>query len=66
MATTNYYTVNGAILAEEQVSGSGYRSYGADALGSVVTTYDTNGTKQNSYRYTPYGVTATSSTSAFT
>ena len=55
MASTNYYTVNGSIVAEEAVGSTGLRTYGCDALGSVVATYDDTGSTQNTYRYKPYG-----------
>ncbi|HEY3782697.1 MAG TPA: RHS repeat-associated core domain-containing protein [Fimbriimonadaceae bacterium] len=64
MATTNYYTIGGKIKAENQVGGSGYRSYGPDALGSVIETYDAAGLQQDSFRYSPYGRTILSTGSA--
>ena len=42
-------------MAEEQVGGSGWRNYGADALGSIRTTFDSARALQNQYWYTPYG-----------
>jgi len=62
MAVTNYYTFTGAILAEEAVSGTGLRTYGDDALGSVVATYDNEGLLQNSYRYSPFGAVISETT----
>jgi len=55
MATVNYFSFDGMILAEEAVGGAGLRTYGADALGSTVATYDNTGKTQNTYRYKPYG-----------
>jgi RHS repeat-associated protein len=52
MATTNYITVNGMIIAEE--TNGVYRAYGLDALGSVVATY-TGSAIENTYQYKPYG-----------
>ena len=54
MAVTNYYTVNGQIIGEGTAAG-GYRPYGHDALGSVVATYDSTGSLENTYRNAPYG-----------
>lgn len=53
MAVTNYYTVNGRILAES--TGGVRTTYGRDALGSTVSTFDSTGAVQNTYRYSPYG-----------
>jgi len=53
MANTNYYAVNGRIRGES--TGGVFRRCGTDALGSVVTTFDGTGAKENTYRYTPYG-----------
>src|ERR1700677_2034182 len=64
MATTNYYTFAGAILAENQPGGSGYRFYGPDPLGSVIATYDGAGTLQDTFRYAPYGTTLTNTGTA--
>ncbi|MBZ0212949.1 MAG: hypothetical protein K8H99_04020, partial [Nitrospirae bacterium] len=50
---TNYHTLNGELLGE--TGPGGRRFYGKDALGSVVATYDQNGTLENTYRYKPYG-----------
>src|SRR5947209_7489636 len=55
MAVTNYFTVNGSIMAQEQVGGVGRRSYGRDALGSIISTFDSAGASENTYRYSPYG-----------
>ena len=55
MATTNYFTLNGQILAEEQLNGYGRRNYGIDGLGSVAATYDSTGASQNRFWYTPNG-----------
>lgn len=51
--TKNYYTVNGVIMGES--SGGVTTKYLRDALGSVVATFDNNGTVQNTYRYKPSG-----------
>ena len=53
MPVTNYHTLNGELLGE--TGPGGRRFYGKDALGSVVATYDQNGTLENTYRYKPYG-----------
>src|SRR5205085_1161411 len=55
MATTNYYSVNGVIQGE--ATGGAFRRYGSDALGSVLTTFDSGGAVQNTYRFTPFGGT---------
>src|SRR5437763_12818587 len=55
MAITNYYTLNRRILAEDHVGVTGTRNYGADALGTVTSTYDSSGLLQNTYRCRPYG-----------
>jgi len=52
MAVTDYITVEGMILGE--VTNGVMRSYGTDALGSVVATY-TGGALGNTYRFKPYG-----------
>ena len=44
---TNYHTLNGELLGE--TGPGGRRFYGKDALGSVVATYDQNGTLENTY-----------------
>lgn len=49
----NYYTFNGAVVAEYTPTVTGYRTYGRDALGSVLATYDDTGSLQNTYRYSP-------------
>src|SRR5689334_19093043 len=57
MAVTDYFTINGK-LHGQSIAGinpnSFILSYGTDALGSVVTTYN-GGAVQNAYRYKPYG-----------
>ncbi|MBW7927084.1 MAG: hypothetical protein H3C58_03130 [Fimbriimonadaceae bacterium] len=53
MPVTNYHTLNGELLGE--TGPGGRRFYGKDALGSVVATYDQDGTLENTYRYKPYG-----------
>ena len=51
--STNYISTHGMIWGE--ISDAGVpRSYGHDALGSVIETY-VGGALQNTYRYKPYG-----------
>ena len=50
-----YYTLNGRILGEEVIGGSGVRNYLTDALDSVVHTVTPAGGIENSYAYKPYG-----------
>lgn len=64
MPIRNYYTFNGGVVAEYTPTVTGYRTYGKDALGSVIATYDNTGSLQNTYRYSPYGSTINSSTPA--
>lgn len=64
MPIRNYYTFNGAVVAEYTPNVTGYRTYGRDALGSVLATYDDTGSLQNTYRYSPYGSILASSTPA--
>ncbi len=70
MAVANYHAVDGFIEGEEATIGSGVRSYGTDALGSVCQTFDSTGAAENSYRNKPYGgllqKTGIASDSAFT
>ena len=54
MATINYYCALGQIMAQETVGGS-RNNYGSDRLGSVSATFDSSGSLQNSYAYSPYG-----------
>lgn len=51
---TNYFTIPGGILAQSIVGGA-RRTFGRDALGSVVSTFDSNGLIENTYSYLPYG-----------
>ena len=53
--TKQYYTLNGRILGEEVIGGSGVRNYLTDALGSVVHTVTPAGAIENSYAYKPFG-----------
>jgi hypothetical protein len=55
MAVTKYYTFGGRLLAENQIGGTGFRSYGHDDVGSVIATYDNTGMLQDAFRYSPYG-----------
>lgn len=55
MGVTNYYTVNGVILGEEDFGAGTARGYATDALGSVTNTVTSGGLVQNTYRYKPYG-----------
>jgi RHS repeat-associated protein len=55
MATTSYYTFDNVIVAEDQPGGTGFQTYGTDALGTVAATYDDTGILQNTFRYSPYG-----------
>jgi RHS repeat-associated protein len=60
MPVTNYYTVNGQIEGEQTSGGSGFRRYGRDGLGSVVTTFTPgSGTVENNYNNAPYGTQVT-------
>ena len=52
MAVKNFISSYGQIQGE--MDGGVMRSYGTDALGSVVATYK-SGAKENTYRYKPYG-----------
>src|SRR5207244_8881308 len=54
MAVTNYYTVNGEIIAEKTAGGSRV-DYLTDALGSVVGTVNQSAQVVNTYRYKPFG-----------
>jgi RHS repeat-associated protein len=54
MAVTNYYSVNGEIIAEH-TAGQSRLDYVTDGLGSVVTTVDQTLTVQSTARYKPYG-----------
>ena len=54
MAVTNYYTVNGEIIAEK-TAGSSRVDYLTDALGSVTATVNQSAQVVNTYRYKPYG-----------
>ncbi len=53
MPVTNYYTVNGRIMAE--YDGTTQKDYIHDALGSVVGTVNSAGVVVNTYTYKPYG-----------
>lgn len=53
MPVTNYYTVNGRIMAE--YDGTTQTDYIHDALGSVVGTVNSAGVVVNTYTYKPYG-----------
>jgi hypothetical protein len=53
LPTTNYFSVNGQIIAEE--TGGVQTDYVTDALGSVVATVDQNAQVINRYTYKPYG-----------
>ena len=55
MATIRYYTINGSILGEETIGGSGFRAYGSEGLGSVAVTYSGGGLLENTYHHKPYG-----------
>ena len=54
MPVTNYYSVNGVIIAEH-TTGQGRLDYVADALGSVIATVDQTLTVKSTARYKPYG-----------
>ncbi len=54
MAVTNYYSIDGEILAE-RTSGSGRVDYLSDALGSTLATASQAAQVVNTYRYKPYG-----------
>jgi RHS repeat-associated protein len=54
MAVTNYYTINGEIIAEK-TAGSSRVDYLTDALGSVTGTLNQSAQVVNTYRYKPYG-----------
>ena len=54
MAVTNYYTVNGEIIAEH-TAGQSRLDYVTDGLGSVVTTVDQTLPVQSTGRYKPFG-----------
>jgi len=54
MPVTNYYSVNGEIIAEK-TTGSPRIDYMTDALGSVTATVNQNAQVVNTYRYKPYG-----------
>lgn len=68
MAVTNYYTVEGEIIAEK-TAGSTRVDYLTDALGSVTATVNQSAQVVNTYRYKPYGTqlakTGTGSDPAF-
>lgn len=53
MAFKSYNTVNGMLVGEHD--GERAVDYQTDALGSVVGTFQTNGTLRNTYRYAGYG-----------
>jgi RHS repeat-associated protein len=59
MPVTNYYTLDGGIVAER--TGSERIDYYADALGSVVRSSTSNGGLSRQYRYKPYGSELSSS-----
>ena len=61
MATTRYYAAGHRMLGEG--SGTSYRSYLGDALGSNIATAKT-GLVENTYRYKPYGSQLTKAGSA--
>ena len=54
MPVTNYYSVNGVIIAEH-TSGQSRLDYVTDALGSVIATVDQTLTVKSTARYKPYG-----------
>ena len=54
MAVSNIVNMNGRTWAQES-NAAGSISYGLDYLGSVATTFDGSGNKQNGYRFHPYG-----------
>jgi len=61
MSFKRYYAVNGQLLGQELANGSQRVDFLTDALGSVTATVDQTGTAQDSYRYTPYGQTLSTS-----
>ena len=54
MAVTNYYTINGEIIAEKTTGGNRV-DYLTDALGSVTATLNQSAQVVNTYHYKPYG-----------
>ena len=54
MAVTNYYTVNGEIIAEH-TAGQSRLDYVTDGIGSVIATVDQTLTVKSTARYKPYG-----------
>ena len=54
MPVTNYYSVNGVIIAEH-TTGQSRLDYVTDALGSVIATVDQTLTVKSTARYKPYG-----------
>src|SRR5580658_1503028 len=54
MAVTNYYTINGEVIAE-RTAGSARVDYLTDALGSITATVNQSAQVVNTYRYKPYG-----------
>lgn len=59
MPVTNYYSVNGEIIAEH-TAGQSRLDYVPDGLGSVVATVDQTLTVQSTARYKPYGAVLSS------
>ena len=58
MPVTNYYSVNGEIIAEH-TAGQSRLDYVTDGLGSVVATVDQTLTVQSTARYKPFGASLT-------
>ncbi len=58
MSATNYFTLDGEILAEEAIGGSP-RCYATDMLSSVINTFSASGSLENSYKFSPFGDIAT-------
>ncbi|ARU41293.1 hypothetical protein CCB80_09160 [Armatimonadetes bacterium Uphvl-Ar1] len=53
MGVTNYFSVDGEVIAES--GASGYLSYHRDNLGSVCATLDSSGALVHQYQYKPFG-----------
>ena len=56
MATINYFSLDGELIAEETIGGPGIRSFGLNSLGSVTSTFSSSGTLENTYLYSPFGI----------
>ncbi|ARU39813.1 hypothetical protein CCB80_01105 [Armatimonadetes bacterium Uphvl-Ar1] len=53
MGVTNYFSVDGEVIAES--GAAGYLSYHRDNLGSVCATLDSSGALVHQYQYKPFG-----------